>query len=163
MAAINETVQTFIVQALACYYRPTQVIEAVKTEFHVEVSRQQINFYNPERGLPDRSLSERWRNLFAVTRKKFDTDVASIPIAKMSYRLSRLQRMSERAEDAGNMVLAAGLLEQAAKDRGGMFTNTRTLRVDNPARELARLLGVQPDELPDQISEGVQNEEVSVH
>jgi len=71
--------------------------------------------------------------------------------------------MSEKAEDAGNLVLAAGLLEQAAKDRGGMFTNTRTLRVDDPARELARLLGVQPDELPDQISEGVQNEEVSVH
>jgi hypothetical protein len=35
--------------------------------------------------------------------------------------------MAEKAEAQGNMVLASSLLEQAAKEMGGAFTNRREL------------------------------------
>ena len=125
----------------------------MKTTFDVAVSRQQVQFYNPERGGSHKRLAERWRNLFAETRRRYDADVASLPIAKQSYRLSRLQRMSEKAEDAGQTALAADLLKQAAQDRGGLFTNRRRLEVTNPLQTLSDLLGVSSDELPEELRE----------
>lgn len=38
MPALNDDQKLFIVQALACFDTPTQVIEAVKQEFGVEVA-----------------------------------------------------------------------------------------------------------------------------
>jgi hypothetical protein len=153
MPDLSDELKTFIVQSLACYAQPSQVAEAVKAEFDVIVDRRQVQYYHPERGGAGKRLPEQWRNLFAETRRRYDSDIASIPITKQSYRLSRLQRMSEKAEDLGNLPLAADLLEQAAKDRGGVFTNRRKLEVTNPLQTLSDLLGVSSDELPEELRE----------
>ena len=42
MAALKSEVKSFIVQALACFDTPSQVAEAVKNEFGVVLSRQQV-------------------------------------------------------------------------------------------------------------------------
>jgi hypothetical protein len=48
MAALKDEVKRFIVQSLACFDTPSQVAQAVKDTFGLEVSRQQCEFYDPE-------------------------------------------------------------------------------------------------------------------
>lgn len=42
MASLNNEIKAFIVQALACFDTPSQVAKAVKQEFDLDVSRQQV-------------------------------------------------------------------------------------------------------------------------
>lgn len=124
MAVLKDEVKHFIVQALACYDTPSQVAEAVKQEFGLEITRQQCALYDPEKYVA-RNLSAKWKALFAATRKKFIDEVSRIPIANRSYRVRALGRMARRAEDSKNLALAAQLIEQAAKEVGDIFVNRR--------------------------------------
>ncbi len=124
MAALKDDVKTFIVQALACYDTPSQVVHAVKQEFGIEVPRAQVALYDPTK-TAGRSLGAKLRDLFTATRKAFLDEAATIPIAQQAYRLRVLQRLQQQAESRGNAALAAQLLEQAAKEVGGAFTNRR--------------------------------------
>ncbi|MFJ0508107.1 DUF2280 domain-containing protein, partial [Acinetobacter baumannii] len=47
MAALKEPVKIFIVQSLACRDTPQEVVENVKQEFDVEISRSQCQAYDP--------------------------------------------------------------------------------------------------------------------
>lgn len=122
MAALNNDIKAFIVQSLACFDTPSQVAEAVKNEFGITVSRQQVEGHNPTKQ-SSKGLAKRWVALFEDTRARFREDMADIPIANRSYRLRALGRMAERAEAMKNMALAAQLMEQAAKETGGSYTN----------------------------------------
>ena len=84
---------------------------------------RQIRFRSVREATP----GEKWKALFEETRKTFLEDTATIAISHRAVRLRALQRMSEKAEMQGNMVLAASLLEQAAKEVGDSFTNRREL------------------------------------
>ena len=130
MATLNEAAKRFIVQALACYDTPTQVSEAVKDEFGIEVPRNQVGQYDPTKA-SGASLAKKWRELFYETRERFRKEVAEIPIADQAYRLRQLHRMAQEAMRRKNIVLAASLLEQAAKEQGGMFTNRREVSGPN--------------------------------
>lgn len=124
MAALNDEVKRFIVQALACFDTPSQVSEAVKQEFGLEVGRQQCAAYDPTKHV-GRGLSAKWRAVFDDTRKRFREETAEIPIANRAYRLRTLGRMAEKAENMKNMALTAQLLEQAAKEVGDVYVNRR--------------------------------------
>jgi hypothetical protein len=122
MATLKDEVKLFIVRALACFDAPTEVCRQVKEEFGIDVTKQQVSAYHPERRV-GKDLSEKWRTIFAETRKAFLEDVSTIPIASQAFRLRALNRMYERVSGAGNTALAAQLIEQAAKESGGAFTN----------------------------------------
>jgi hypothetical protein len=126
MARLDDKVKRFIVQALACFDTPSQVAAAVKDEFGIDISRMQVATYDPMKATGS-DLSPKWRAIFEQTRKKFLDDVSAIPIAQQSFRLRALNRMLRLAEDRKNAALAAQLLEQAAKEVGGAFTNRREL------------------------------------
>lgn len=126
MAALSDDVKAFIVQALACFDTPTQVSDAVKEEFGLDVSRMQVSVYDPTKRM-GRNLGKKWRALFDSTRKAFLDDASSIPIANQTFRLRALNRLYEQASSRGNVVLAAQLIEQAAKESGGAFTNRHKL------------------------------------
>ena len=127
MTTLKPDVKLFIVKALASFDAPTEVCRQVKEEFGIEVSRQQVSSYDPNRRIA-KDLSAKWRAVFERTRKAFLDDVSTIPIASQAFRLRAMQRMFERAQAQGNLVLSAQLLEQAAKEAGGAFTNRQ--RVD---------------------------------
>jgi hypothetical protein len=131
MAALDVKVKRFIVQALACFDTPSQVVAAVKEDFGQDVSRQQVATYDPTK-VNGRLLSKELRELFAETRAKFRAEVEEIPIAQQSFRLRSLSRMHQRAESSGNAPLAAQLLEQAAKEIGGAYTDRRRIVGDGP-------------------------------
>ena len=124
--ALSREVKTFIVQQLACFDAPSVVAKAVKDEFGVEVIRQQVEAYDPNKRI-GRDLSEPLRLLFAETRRAFLEDTASIGISHRTVRLRALARMAERAEGMKNFPLAAQLHEQAAKEMGNAYTNRREI------------------------------------
>jgi hypothetical protein len=115
-------VKAFIVQRLAGFDLPSQVVKAVKEEFGIEVSRQRVHFYDPTTRA-GRALNEDLKALFFETREKAKQDLDSIPSYHKAVRLQRLDNMITLAIERGNLVLAAQLLEQAAKESGGAYTN----------------------------------------
>lgn len=130
MAALTSDVKAFIVQALACFDTPTQVSQAVKQEFDIDVTRQQVEQHDPTKRA-GANLAAKWRTLFEDTRKRFREETSEIPIANRAFRLRVLGRMAERAESMKNMALTAQLLEQAAKEVGDVYVNRQT-KNDNP-------------------------------
>jgi len=127
MPKLEDKHKTFIVQALACFDTPSQVSKAGKEEFGIVVGREQVQQYNPTRPACQR-LSKPLRTLFDETRKRFLDEVAAIPVANQAFRLRSLQRMHDHAVERNNAQLAAQLLEQAAKEVGGAYTNRRELQ-----------------------------------
>jgi len=136
MAALDVKVKRFIVQALACYDTPTQVAAAVLEEFGVKLERQRIAVYDPTKAA-GRELSKELRSLFEETRARFKAEADAIPIASQAYRLRALNRMHQRAESVGNMAMSAQLLEQAAKEIGGAYTDRRRIVGDGPGGAVA--------------------------
>ncbi|CAI8933718.1 DUF2280 domain-containing protein [Pseudomonas serboccidentalis] len=122
MAALKDEVKRFIVQALACFDTPTQVVQAVKETFGVEVSRQQCEQYDPTKHA-GRDLGVKWKVVFEDTRKRFREETAEIPIANRAFRLRAMNRFVERAETMKNIGLAMQILEQAAKEVGDVYVN----------------------------------------
>ncbi|MFJ2549514.1 DUF2280 domain-containing protein [Pseudomonas sp. NPDC087612] len=137
MAALKSDVKAFIVQALACFDTPTQVSQAVKQEFDIDVTRQQVEQHDPTKRA-GANLAAKWRTLFEDTRKRFREETAEIPIANRAFRLRGLGRMAEKAENMRNLALTAQLYEQAAKECGDMYVN-RKIEPDKP-------LGSQADQ-----------------
>lgn len=124
MAALSPEVKSFIVQALACFDSPSQVAEAVRANFGLIVSRQQVETNDPTKRC-SKGLAKRWVTLFEDTRASFRAAMVEVPVANRSYRLRALGRMAEEAEARGHIGQAAQFLEQAAKECGDMYLNRR--------------------------------------
>jgi hypothetical protein len=122
MATLKGEVKAFIVQSLACFDTPSQVVESVKKEFGLSITRQQVESHDPTKA-NGRGLAKKWVEMFHATRGRFQTEISDIPIANKAYRLRALDRMATRAEGMKNMALAATLMEQAAKEVGDAYTN----------------------------------------
>lgn len=125
MAALTPEIKTFIVQALACFDSPSQVAEAVRANFGVTVSRQQVEIHDPTKRC-SKGLAKRWVTLFEDTRANFREAMVELPVASRAYRLRALGRMMEEAEGRGHIVQAAKLLEQAARECGDTYSSRRT-------------------------------------
>lgn len=122
MAALSSEVKTFVVQALACFDTPSQVVEAVQKEFSLSITRQQVESHDPTK-VSGKKLADRWKTLFEQTRKRFREETEDIPIANRAFRLRAMNRFVEKAESMKNIGLAMQILEQAAKETGDMFVN----------------------------------------
>ncbi|ENX02329.1 hypothetical protein F900_01393 [Acinetobacter modestus] len=123
MAALKEPVKIFIVQALACRDTPQQVVDHVKQEFDLVISRSQCQSYDPTK-YSGRNLSEKFVKLFNETREKFDDGLIDIPIANKHYRMRQYDKLLNKAK---NIPMALRIMEQAAKDSGGLFTNRKEI------------------------------------
>ncbi len=124
MAALKEPVKIFIVQALACRDTPQEVVDLVKQEYGIQISRSQCQAYDPTK-YSGRNLSKKFVDLFHKNRADFDAGLIDIPIANKHYRLKQYQKQLER--NAKNTVMSLKILEQAAKDCGGQFTNKQEI------------------------------------
>lgn len=122
MAALKPEVRTFIIQELACFDTPSQIVESVQKEFKVQVTRQQVASHDPTKAA-GKGLAKKWVDLFNELRDRFLNEISDIPIANKAYRLRALDRMMTKAESMRNMALAASLMEQAAKECGDAYTN----------------------------------------
>lgn len=149
MATLKGEVKAFIVQSLACFDTPSQVVELVKKEFGLSITRQQVESHDPTKA-NGRGLAQKWVELFHETRKRFQTELSDIPIANKAYRLRALDRMMTKAEGMRNVALAASLMEQAAKEVGDAYSNKQKVEHTSPDGSMSprpttiRLVGVDP-------------------
>lgn len=123
---LSDALKAVVVQRLAMFDTPQQVVDFVKEEYGIELTRQGVQYYDPTVGVKP---PKKWCATFESTRVKFLEMQSDIPIAQRSFRLRRLERMAQKAEDRGNYMLAAALYEQAAKEVGLLYTNSRHLGV----------------------------------
>jgi hypothetical protein len=123
---MTDDIRVFVIQALASFDGPSQVVEAVKNEYGVQLTPQAVQCYDPTKHA-GRNLKPKWRAIFEKARKMFIEDSSSIPIAHRSTRLRALQRMAQAAEKARNYPLAAQLHKQAAEEMGNAYTNRREI------------------------------------
>jgi hypothetical protein len=120
---LTDEIKEFIVRGLARYETPSRVAAAVKAVFDIDVSRQQVHTYNARGAKPP---AERWCELFEATREAFLADVSAIGIAQKVVRLRMLERYAQHADEHGYYTRAAGFLEQAAKECGGIYETGRS-------------------------------------
>ena len=120
MARLTEKAQAFVVRAVASYRPPQEVADAVKEQFGIEIDRQGVEYYDPTKG---REPAEKWVELFWKTRRAVQDNEIDQAIAHLGFRMAEYMRMYRWAMHVGNRVLAMKILKQAAKDRGGKFTN----------------------------------------
>lgn len=139
----TEEVRTFIVNALACFDTPSVIVEAVKKEFGVVVSKQAVEAYDPTKRA-GRSLSAKWRAVFTATREEFLKDTSQVGISHRAVRVRGLQRMADRAETMGNLPLAVQIYEQAAKEMGDAYSNRRRLEHSGPEGAPIKTESVSP-------------------
>lgn len=145
MAALKGEVKAFIVQSLACFDTPSQVVESVKKEFGLSITRQQVESHDPTKA-NGRGLAQKWVELFHETRKRFQTELSDIPIANKAYRLRVLDRMATRAEGMKNLALTAEIIEQAAKECGDAYTNKHKFEHSGPNGGAIQTITMSKDE-----------------
>lgn len=131
MAALKPEIKAFIVQSVACFDTPSQVVESVLKEFGVQITRQQVEQNDPTK-ISGKGLAQKWVDLFNRTRDRFLNEISDIPIANKAYRLRVLDRMAARAEGMKNLALTAEIIEQAAKECGDAYTNKHKFEHSGP-------------------------------
>ncbi|MDR3707487.1 MAG: DUF2280 domain-containing protein [Capsulimonadaceae bacterium] len=118
---LSSEVRRSIIEMLACYATPSEVQVEVRKAFGVECSLPQILRYDPTT-LTGKTLSAENKALFNSIRNSFVAGVSSIAISQKSVRLRRLERDYVNAQSP---CVRLRVLEQAAKEVGGMFRRGR--------------------------------------
>lgn len=132
MAELSEPHKEQIVVLLAHFRGAAEVAVAMKNDHGLELTVQQIVKYDCAK--PSYEAGEKWRPIFEAARQAYLEDVKTVPAANQGYRLQMLQEGIEAARKAKNWKLLSDLLEQAAKEVGGVLTNTRELNVNDSRR-----------------------------
>ncbi|NLU17960.1 MAG: DUF2280 domain-containing protein [Serratia liquefaciens] len=149
MAALKSEVKAFIIQSLASFDAPSQVVASVQKEFSLAVTRQQVESHDPTK-VSGKGLAKKWVDLFSVTRERFQSEISDIPIANKAYRLRVLDRMAANTEKVKNYGMTAQLMEQAAKEVGEAYSNKQKVEHTSPDGSMTprpttiRLVGVEP-------------------
>lgn len=126
MAVLTDDMKLFIVTGYALFDSVSLIQRGLEEEFGVTIEHKQINKYNPlASGVKP---AKKWVAIFHETRKQFMDEALTIPIARKMFRLHRLQKMHDVMFAKKNYVQAAALLEQAAKESGGLFTNEHKVK-----------------------------------
>lgn len=119
MATLREPIKIFIVQSLACFDTPQQVVDAVRVKYGIEIDRQQVASYDPTKATC-RGISKALKKLFEQTRNDFRKNIEDIAIANKAFRLNELQKMYD---DSGrNKRAKQNLLKQAFQETDGRVT-----------------------------------------
>jgi hypothetical protein len=134
MAELTEWQKHEIVSMLACFCEPKSTIAHFRSAHGIDLDHKQVGRYDPHRTYYERG--EKWRAIFEAQGTKFLSDVAAVPISHLGYRLNILQEGIDAARYESNWRLVARLLEQAAKEMGGLYTSQRSLQIvpDEPKR-----------------------------
>ena len=124
---LTDEARTFVVQGLACFGTPTEMVRAVRERFGLEISAQGCEAYDPTKRA-GWNLAEKWMAIFQATRAAFVAEMETVGVAHRSVRLSKLDQLCTHAMQAANLALAARVMEQAAREVGGAYATGRSHR-----------------------------------
>lgn len=120
MARLTTPEKREVVQRLAAFETPAEVVQWAAEDLEKELSHEQVSYYDPTRGSRH---SPKWEELFYEAREEFLNDLDTIPLSHRAVRLRELTTLYERAKEQDNNEKAARMLKQAAKEVGDKFTN----------------------------------------
>jgi hypothetical protein len=120
---LNSEQQTFIVQQLAMFGKPVELQRALRQIYDVEIELSSIVHYD----IDNSKFPAKWREIFEATRKEFLEKIVNVPTSHKAVRVKKLDQYVEEFEKNKNLVGAAQMLEQIAKEMGDAFTNRREL------------------------------------
>jgi len=140
MARLKSKHKRFAVRRLAVFDRPSEVRDAMKERFGVEVTLDQLAHYDPTNA-SRQELASDLEQLFEETRRAFIEEQKGIAISYKAKRLRDLEqvkrRLMKKLDDLEDMDHHLGVvevlseirdtLEQAAKESGGKYTNEQKL------------------------------------
>lgn len=146
MAALKTLHQRWIVVRLALYGSPKDVAEAFGKQFPgFTITRQQAWEYDCSKAVNREKRSEDLVTLFDETRAEFKAQTEDVLIATEAGRLAEYQRLFDEAKGEGLRKTQIGILEQVAKEKGGLYTNKRD--VTSNGQTVKAYVGFDPDEV----------------
>jgi hypothetical protein len=119
---LNREQKMQLVQRLAGFDSPRNIIRWLREEHDVIISRKGVAYYDPTT-YAGRGLVEHWKTLFFATRNAILEERAEIGAANKMVRVRWLDAMVHDAMDRDDPRLAAHLLAQVAKEMGESRTN----------------------------------------
>lgn len=128
MKRLSEVIKKRIVEHLACFHTPADVVELIKDEFDVTLTPRHVRAYDPASFQFAASL--RWLEYHAAVRERYRKEIGEVAIAHRAYRLGQLQRTIDVAlelldkDDASAIVAAEQIrkaVETAAKEVGDIY------------------------------------------
>lgn len=120
-APISTEMKRRMVILFAQFHTVSQVQKAITAEFGVELDRRTVQGYDLNG--PHPRVGARLRTLFESVRSEWIGEAARVGISHQTHRLRILERLIDKAEAAREYDVAGKLLEQAAKEMGGVLTN----------------------------------------
>jgi hypothetical protein len=127
MAELSEELKHEVVRRLASFVGAADIVRWLKEEHELETSWHQITAYDPTK--PFYRAGDKWVIIFQETRKGYIEDQLSQPIANGGYRLGEMQKHYDSAVKRKNIGQALEILERAAKEVGGLYSNVRNVNV----------------------------------
>lgn len=119
MARLKKHEKAFIVRSLAQFMEPSQVAEAVKENFKIDVSRQQVECYDPTK-VAGADLSQEFIDMFNEARKKYiEQPIYNIEAANDIVQLRVLSALFIKKQ--GNTRDAIKLSDQIQKIVKGYY------------------------------------------
>ncbi|WP_151828159.1 DUF2280 domain-containing protein [Acinetobacter oleivorans] len=70
MAKLKKAEQLFVVRSLAQFMTPTEVVKAIKENYNIDVSPQQVEAYDPTK-VAGRDLRKEFKVVFDATREEY--------------------------------------------------------------------------------------------
>lgn len=119
MRRIPEAIKRRLVELLGCYYTPSEVARLIHQEFDMLLTARHVRAYDPTSF--QFVAARRWEEYFWAARKRFEQEIADVPIAHRAFRLRRLTVLFDRAFEKGDLTEARSCLEQAAKEVGERY------------------------------------------
>lgn len=137
MPTLTNHQKSFIVIALARFHTPQRVADLVKEEYGIDIPRQQVDYYNPTTASSKGELASRWEELFRETRKQYIEGQKQVAIAHERWRLEKIEKIVRDRMQRKDHGTALKALEQAAKERGRVYSNVQDVqsggeRVETP-------------------------------
>ena len=126
MKRLPEAVKRRIVEHLACYRSHREVTSLIVEEFGAVLTPRHVRAYDPSSF--QFAASRAWRDYHAHARKRFEMEIADVPIAHRAVRLRWLGKVYEEAMEAKDFETARKAIETAAKEAGNVFTNIQKVQ-----------------------------------
>jgi len=146
MARLTTPEKRQVVQRLAAFETPTEVVQWAAEDLEKQLSHEQVSYYDPTRGSRH---SPKWEELFYEAREEFLNDLDTIPLSHRAVRLRELTDLYERAKEQEEVEKAARMLKQAAKEVGEKFTNVERKEHSGPDGEAMQMQWVDPESVDD--------------
>ena len=119
MARLKKAEKVFIVRSLAQFMTPSEVVRDIKEKFSIDVTPQQVEYYDPTK-VAGANLPQEFVELFAAARKEYLAQPLHNIIG--ANDIIQLQILSDLlVSKKGNVVLAIKLIDQIQKIMKGRY------------------------------------------